>query len=62
MHPVDPLTDVDNGGLPPRSFWEVTEAAEQLKEPARTCLFSLIAQMDEDFWDFQEGSKSSSSF
>ena len=45
------MVDVDNGSLPPRKFWDVYEATERLKESARKDMFTLIARMDEDFWD-----------
>ena len=47
----DPTTDVDNGGLPPRKFHEVYDAIGRLKEGARKDMYTLIARMDEDFWD-----------
>ena len=47
----DPMVDVDNGSLPPRKFHEVYEAVERLKESARKDMYTLIARMDEDFWD-----------
>ena len=51
MPPIDPVTDVDNGGLPPRTFWEVYGTIERLREPAKTGMLALVDKMDEDFWD-----------
>ena len=47
----DPMTDVDNGGLPPRNFHDVYEAIERLKEGAQRDMFILIARMDDHFYD-----------
>ena len=51
MSRIDPMADVDDGGLPPRSFWDVRDAIEKLKEPAKDAMAALIARMDEGFWD-----------
>ena len=51
MSRIDPMADVDDGGLPPRSFWDVQDAIERLKEPAKDAMAALIARMDEGFWD-----------
>ena len=45
------MTDVDNGGLPPRKFHDVYEAIERLKEGAQRDMFILIARMDDHFYD-----------
>ena len=45
----DPMTDVDNGGLPPRKFHEVYRAIERLKVCAQRGMFILVTRMDNDF-------------
>ena len=51
MSRINPMADVDDGGLPPRSFWDVRDAIEKLKKPAKEAMEALIASMDEGFWD-----------
>ena len=47
----DPIVDVDRGGLPPRTFWEVYEDIERLPEPTKERMKDLICRVDDDFWD-----------
>ena len=45
------MVDVDNGGLPPRNFWEVYDDIEKLPEPTKEAMKDLICRVDDDFWD-----------
>ena len=45
------MVDVDNGGMPPRTLWEVYDEIENLPETAKTGMTNLVSMMDDDFWD-----------
>ena len=45
------MVDVDKGGLPPRTFWEVYDDIIKLPEPSKRAMMDLIGRMDDDFWD-----------
>ena len=45
------MIDVDNGGLPPRNFWEVYDDVLELPEASREGMMDLVSRMDDDFWD-----------
>ena len=47
----DPIVDVDRGGLPPRTFWEVYEDIERLPEPTKERMKDLICRADDDLLD-----------
>ena len=47
----NPMVDADNGGLPPRNFWEVYDDVLELPEASREGMMDLVGRMDDDFWD-----------
>ena len=47
----DPMVDVDNGGLPPRTMWEVYDGIKKSPEASRNGTIDLVNMMDEEFRD-----------
>ena len=47
----DPMVDVDNGGMPPRTMWDVYDDIEKLPEASQNGMIDMVNMMDREFWD-----------